>query len=223
MKIAFIDHYDSFSYNLIDWIRKTSLPIELELLPFDDERAFKKLYQNPLPILISPGPNSPREAVSTVALVECFLGKVPILGVCLGHQILGEVLGYKIQKSPEPLHGGTKEILIQDGSGLLAGMKSPSFVAAYHSLTLVPENPCLGSRVTAICPHGEIMAIEYAAPYEWPALGVQFHPESFLSDCMDVMRNNWLESIVKWNSLKSQSNPRVSSPDDIGSSIGYLT
>ncbi|MFK7826749.1 MAG: aminodeoxychorismate/anthranilate synthase component II [Oligoflexales bacterium] len=223
MKIAYIDHYDSFSYNLIDWIGKTSLPIDLELIPFDDEIKVKKLYINPRALLISPGPNSPNQASSTVALVKHYLGKVPILGVCLGHQILGHVLGYKIQKSSNPLHGGKKQIHVEDSSLFLAGLKSPSLVAAYHSLSLTPHDPCLWTRVVAVCAQGEIMAIEYAPPSQIPALGVQFHPESFLSDCMMAIRSNWLASVAMWGSKRYQVDSYFSSSDDIHGSIGYFT
>ena len=223
MKIAYIDHYDSFSYNLIDWIGKTSLSIDLELIPFDDELKIKKLFLKPQALLISPGPNSPAEAASTVALVRHYLGKVPILGVCLGHQILGQVLGYKIQKSVHPLHGGKKQILIDDNSTMLVGLKSPSSVASYHSLSLIADDPCSKSMVAAVCSRGEIMAIEYTAPDEFPALGVQFHPESFLSDCTMAIRNNWLESIALWDSKRYSSDSYLSSSGDIHGSIGYFT
>lgn len=223
MKIAYIDHYDSFTHNLIDWIGKTSMPIELDLVPFDDDFKMKQLYLRPAPLLISPGPNSPAQVQPTVELVKYYLGKVPILGVCLGHQILGEVLGYRTQKSLYPLHGGTKEISILDYSGLFAGIASPSSVGVYHSLALVPASPRLDSHVTAVCQKGEIMAIEFSGDNKTPALGVQFHPESFLTEGMQQLRQNWLDSIVDWCSARTSTSFSLSSPDDIQDSIGYLT
>ena len=199
MKIAYIDHYDSFTFNLIDWILNSSLPIEIDLIRFDSVCDVRKLMEAPIPIIISPGPKSPRHVNSTVELVDKLLGKVPILGVCLGHQILGEVLGFETTTSKFPCHGDFKELNILHKDGILNGIDMFIRVAAYHSLVIQKTiNTHDLAVISATCKNGEIMCIEYKGLNKYPAIGIQFHPESFLSVHTSKIRENFLKRVNEW-------------------------
>jgi anthranilate synthase/aminodeoxychorismate synthase-like glutamine amidotransferase len=175
--ILLIDNYDSFVHNLARYVcelggeavvrRNDAItPEEIELL-------------SPSHIILSPGPCSPAEAGASVAIVQQVGGRIPILGVCLGHQCIGAAYGADIVPAGRPLHGRTSPVT-HGGTGLFEGLPSPLRVARYHSLVIARDTLPASLRVTATAADdGEIMAVEHC---EHPVVGVQFHPESAASE-----------------------------------------
>ena len=164
--ILLIDNYDSFTYNLYQYIGVFRDDIKVVR---NDEITIEEISNlNPERIILSPGPKGPKEAVKE------FYDKTPILGICLGHQCIGEAFGGTVSYARELYHGKQSEIF-HDKTGLFAGIDSPVKGARYHSLAVQKENlpDCL--RVTAVTEDGEIMAMEHR---KFPVYGLQFHPES---------------------------------------------
>lgn len=189
MDIAYIDHYDSFSFNVIDWLGDIS-GVSVHWVPFDNAAKMEKLTRDPLPLVLSPGPNAPEDAWSTQNLVARALGKVPILGICLGHQILATQLGGRIAPLNAPLHGDRKWITTTRRNRLLKHMPQTFSAGVYNSLSVVFDS--LSSDL--ICAQSqdsthEVQAIAYEPADGAPAYGLQFHPESFLSsDCRPILK-----------------------------------
>lgn len=194
-RVAYIDHYDSFTANLIDWLQASPRPLSLEITAFDDFEKMSWLAQSNLALIFSPGPKSPLEARSSQELIRGKLGIVPILGVCLGHQILGTVLGGRIVRSKHPFHGEDRLIQVKDPSGFLCDVPREFRAGVYHSLVVDPAALVPEARVTALDVHGECQVLEYTPLGLAPALGVQFHPESFLSDDLSGLRERWLDAV----------------------------
>jgi anthranilate synthase/aminodeoxychorismate synthase-like glutamine amidotransferase len=173
-RVFLVDNFDSFVYNLSHYVRE--LGAECRVERNDVDLAEIRAYE-PSHIIISPGPCTPNEAGVSNAVIEAFSGAIPILGVCLGHQCVGQVFGGRIARAARPVHGKTSRI-IHTGSALFAGIDNPFEATRYHSLVVdeeaVPD--CLD--VTATTEAGEIMALEHKT---LPCFGVQFHPESFLT------------------------------------------
>lgn len=178
MRLLVIDNYDSFTYNLVQLlgVMLAKLFQGSEILVFrNDEIDLKKAEGlEPTHIIISPGPCTPKKAGISVALIKHFAGRVPILGVCLGHQCIGEAFGGRIISAKRLMHGKTSEIT-HDGRGVFAGLPSPFEAMRYHSLAIEEESlpDCL--EITARAEDGEIMGVRHK---EYPIEGVQFHPES---------------------------------------------
>jgi anthranilate synthase/aminodeoxychorismate synthase-like glutamine amidotransferase len=173
VKVLVIDNYDSFTYNLVQYLGE--LGAELEVVRNDVESPGKLLARKPDRLIVSPGPCTPDEAGVSVEVMRRFPeAGVPALGVCLGHQALAQAFGGRVIRH-DPVHGKTTEIT-HDGSGVFAGLPTPLTVGRYHSLVVDPDLPdCL--RLTA-SGGGVIMAVTHR---ELPAHGVQFHPESVLT------------------------------------------
>lgn len=186
MKILVVDNYDSFVYTLVDYLRLLgahTTVVRNDAVSPEDISGYDG-------VLISPGPGAPREAGASLEIIaRCIAERIPMLGVCLGHQALGEVCGAKVSHAPELLHGKTS-MINHDGTGPFQGLDSPLRVTRYHSLAIEPETlpECL--RVTARTDSGVIMAVSHC---EAPSWGVQFHPESVMTQGGHRMLANWLE------------------------------
>lgn len=188
MSVLVIDNYDSFTYNLVQYLGE----LKQEVLVYRNDQItideIKKI--KPTHILISPGPGRPDDAGVSKEIIKEFAGKIPILGVCLGHQSIGEVFGGKVTNAPELMHGKTSEIF-HDGNSLFKDLNSPFTATRYHSLIVdlkSIENTPL--KVTAKTKDNLIMALEHK-DYK-NLIGVQFHPESILTEHGHKMLSNFL-------------------------------
>jgi anthranilate synthase/aminodeoxychorismate synthase-like glutamine amidotransferase len=173
--IAVIDNYDSFTYNLVQYLGTLGAEIEVYR---NDAITAEALAGHALDgLVISPGPGEPRDAGISEAAIKLLAGRVPVLGVCLGHQALAEVYGGKVVRAPRMMHGKTSPIL-HKGRGIFAGLDIPFEATRYHSLIVERESLPETLEVTASTPEGEIMALKHRDHETW---GVQFHPESVLT------------------------------------------
>ena len=182
--ILFLDNYDSFTYNLVSMMGV--LEPSLKVVRNDAVTVAEVMAMDLDGLVLSPGPGHPRDAGVCPALVAALAPSLPILGVCLGHQVIVEAFGGEVDRAGRPMHGKTSA-MAHDGTGLLAGLPSPFPVGRYHSLSARAEGlpDCLAVQGTA--PDGEIMAVRHR---DYDCHGVQFHPESILTPGgMDLLRN----------------------------------
>ncbi len=186
--ILVIDNYDSFTYNLVQYLGE--LGADIQVVRNDEIPVEEILKRQPTHILISPGPCSPKEAGISVETIKELAGKIPILGVCLGHQSIGYAFGGDIVRAQKLMHGKTSQIS-HDGKGVFKGLPNPFRATRYHSLVIQKETlpECL--EVTATSEDGEIMGVRHKT---LPVEGVQFHPESILTESGKVLLRNFLES-----------------------------
>ncbi|EXX86751.1 anthranilate synthase component II [Paenibacillus darwinianus] len=186
--ILVIDNYDSFTYNLVQYLGELGEEIVVKRNDEIDLRGIEELA--PDHILISPGPCSPNEAGISLALIEHFKGKVPIFGVCLGHQAIGQAFGGEVVRAENLMHGKTSE-MHHEGKGVFAGIPSPFTATRYHSLIVKKDTlpDCL--EVTAETEAGEIMGLRHK---EYAIEGVQFHPESIITENGMTLLRNFLQS-----------------------------
>lgn len=185
--ILMIDNYDSFTYNLVQYLQM--LKQEL-LVRRNDSITIEEIEKlAPSTIVISPGPCSPDQAGISLDIVRHFAGKIPILGICLGHQTIGQVFGAKVIKAIEPVHGKVHEIT-HTNQGVFEGLNNPLKVTRYHSLVLERETlpECL--EITAETKAGEIMGIRHKT---YAVEGVQFHPEAILTEQGMELLNNFVK------------------------------
>ncbi|MCD8152430.1 MAG: aminodeoxychorismate/anthranilate synthase component II [Clostridiales bacterium] len=187
--ILLIDNYDSFTYNLYQFMGIFADDIRVvrnDKITIDEIRAMQ-----PEKIVLSPGPKDPKEAGICMDLVRAFYDKVPILGICLGHQCIGEALGGTVSYAKNLLHG-KQSVIRHSGTGIFEGVPSPLKVARYHSLAVQSEGlpDCL--EISAQTEDGEIMAIRHR---EYPVYGMQFHPESIYTEHGKKILENFLEEI----------------------------
>ena len=186
--LVVIDNYDSFTYNLVQMFKPYPLQISVfrsDKVTLDDVAASDADY-----LLISPGPKNPAHAGVSCAAIRRFYRSLPILGVCLGMQCLNEVFGGRTVRSPQPLHGKTSDVYHQD-RGLFRGLPAPFRAARYHSLVTLPDAHAMAAElmVTAHTADGVIMGLSHR---RHPLHGVQFHPESFLTEAGDRLIANFL-------------------------------
>ena len=182
--IVMIDNYDSFTYNLVQYLGE--LGEKLEVYRNDQISVDDALARKPEAIVISPGPGSPKDAGISNELIRAAAGKVPVLGVCLGHQCIGEVFGGEVVRAKRLMHGKTSQIL-HDGRHLFRGLPNPFEATRYHSLIVQRERLPRELQITAWTKEGEIMGLRHR---RWPVYGVQFHPESILTKSgKDLLRN----------------------------------
>jgi anthranilate synthase/aminodeoxychorismate synthase-like glutamine amidotransferase len=177
-----IDNYDSFTYNLVQYLGE--LGEELEVVR-NDQITLQQI-RHPTSIVISPGPGSPKDAGISNELIRMFAGEIPILGVCLGHQCIGEVFGGEVVRAKRLMHGKTSRIY-HTGVDLFQKLPNPFEATRYHSLLVRREGLPKRLRVTAWTEEGEIMGLQHVRA---PVFGVQFHPESILTKVgKDLLRN----------------------------------
>lgn len=193
-KILVIDNYDSFTYNLVHLIG--SVDPDIEVYRNDKITTDEIAEKAPKAIILSPGPKTPNEAGICLEVVERFGGEIPIFGVCLGHQSIGQVFGADVVRAPKLMHGKTSKVR-HNGEGLFKGLNQDGVVATrYHSLTLDPETIGDNLEVTAKSDDGMIMAVAHKS---LPIHSVQFHPESIASESGAQMISNFLEIADAFN------------------------
>jgi glutamine amidotransferase of anthranilate synthase or aminodeoxychorismate synthase len=185
--ILVIDNYDSFTYNLVQYLGELGEGVVVKRNDEIDLAGIEAL--KPDHILISPGPCSPNEAGISLAVIDHFKGVIPIFGVCLGHQSIGQVFGGDVVRADKLMHGKTSEIL-HDGKTIFEGIPSPYTATRYHSLIVKRETlpDCL--EISAETAEGEIMGLRHK---EYPIEGVQFHPESIITQHGHAMLRNFLK------------------------------
>lgn len=191
--ILLIDNYDSFTYNLVQRLGEVDPQVDIEVHRNDQISLAEIAAKHPTHLIISPGPCSPSEAGISVACVQEFAGKLPLLGVCLGHQSIGQATGGEIVRARRLMHGKTDRIH-HDNRGLFAGLPNPFIATRYHSLVIKPStlNPDYEVSAWADGPDGEpeIMGIRHK---RWLVEGWQFHPESFLTECGHELLRRFLQ------------------------------
>lgn len=183
-----IDNYDSFTYNLVQYLGELGATMEIRR---NDEVSIEEIENEikPEKILISPGPGTPNDAGASLEVLKTFGSRVPVLGVCLGHQAIGQVFGGRVVRAPVPVHGKPVEIQ-HDGRTIFKDLEANFQAGRYHSLIVERESlpDCL--EISAVSPDGLIMAMRHK---ELPIEGVQFHPESILTGAGKKLLQNFLE------------------------------
>lgn len=189
-RLLMIDNYDSFTYNIVQYFGE--LGAEVEVFRNDEITVEGIAARNPDRLVVSPGPCSPAEAGISVAAIQHFMGKLPILGVCLGHQSIGAALGGKIVRAQQLMHGKTS-VITTTGEGVFAGLPEKFTVNRYHSLAIERATCPKELKITAWTLDGEIMGVRHTGLPEAVRMeGVQFHPESILTEHGHAMLKNFL-------------------------------
>lgn len=191
-----IDNYDSFVFNLLRYFKELNEDIKIKRNDKITIEEIKRL--NPEGIIISPGPKAPKDMKECLNIIEEFKGKIPILGVCLGHQCIGYSFGSKIKKGDFPVHGKVSKIT-HDGKGIFKGIKNNINVTRYHSL--VVDRNSLGEdlEITALSDDGVVMGIRHK---RYNIEGVQFHPEAVLTEYGHEMLKNFIDNAGKFNIIE---------------------
>ena len=192
--ILMIDNYDSFTYNVVQYIRELGGVISVyrnDKITIEDIRDIA-----PQRIVISPGPCTPDEAGISMAVVTEFCGRVPILGICLGHQAIGQALGGTVIRAKRVMHGKTS-MIYHTGKGVFYGLENPFVATRYHSLVIDRDNlpGCLSVNAWTLDSGGQVDEIMAVTHYEYAVYGVQFHPESILSQHGHALLKNFLKDI----------------------------
>jgi len=184
--ILVIDNYDSFTYNLVHYLNE--LGAETHVVRNDAIGVREALGMKPQGVLLSPGPKTPNEAGICLALLEAAPADLPIFGVCLGHQAIGQAFGGEVVRAKALMHGKTSQIR-HEGKGVFAGLKNPFTATRYHSLSVEKQALPAELEVTAWTEDGEIMGVQHRSR---PVHGVQFHPESIATECGHDLLANFL-------------------------------
>ncbi|HSG00503.1 MAG TPA: aminodeoxychorismate/anthranilate synthase component II [Vicinamibacterales bacterium] len=192
-RILMIDNYDSFTFNLVQYLGELGMAVDV--VRNDEISADEAGTRGHLAIVISPGPGRPADAGITPKVVDLWSGQLPLLGVCLGHQAIGEAFGGRIVRAGKLMHGKTSQIA-HTGHSLFAGIDSPFEATRYHSLVVDRANVPADLEVIATSEDGEIMAFAHRSH---PTYGVQFHPESILTLAGKPLLNNFLRLARRWH------------------------
>ncbi|UOO37429.1 aminodeoxychorismate/anthranilate synthase component II [Oscillospiraceae bacterium CM] len=182
-----IDNYDSFTYNLVRYLEELDEEVHVAR---NDKITLSEIDRlQPLGIIISPGPKTPKEAGLSLDIIRTFKGRIPILGICLGHQAIGYAFGARVVRADKPMHGKIS-VVEHDGAGVYVGIKNPLSVTRYHSLIVDRETvpDCL--KVTCRTHDGVIMGLRHL---DYLIEGIQFHPEAELTECGHAIIKNFIE------------------------------
>jgi anthranilate synthase/aminodeoxychorismate synthase-like glutamine amidotransferase len=182
--ILLVDNYDSFTWNLVDYIRQQGEEVEIVRNDTDPDQLKPARYKG---ILLSPGPGRPSESGNLLQFVDKFAGQLPLLGICLGHQAVGEYFGAALTRAASPMHGKISKISCHKYDPLFKGVPSEFNVVRYHSLVL-QDLPA--DLVTLATSSEEIMIVKHT---RLPVYGIQFHPEAYLTDFGNRIIANWIE------------------------------
>ena len=197
--ILLIDNYDSFTYNLYQYLCELGAEVEVAR---NDKISLEEIEEiRPDGIVISPGPCTPREAGISSDVVAQFAERLPVLGVCLGHQTIGYTFGGVVERAPEIMHGKTS-MVHHDGKGLYAGLPNPFEAIRYHSLMIKEESLPEFLEVTSRTKDGIVMGVRHR---ELPVEGVQFHPESIMTEVGHDLLQNYLNWVERWNEEKGEN------------------
>jgi len=187
LRILMVDNYDSFTYNLVQYFAELGAEVQVQR---NDEITIAQIAEiKPDRLVISPGPCSPSEAGVSVAAIKHFAGKIPILGVCLGHQSIGAAFGGKVVRAKALMHGKTS-LITTTQKGVFSGLPEQYTVNRYHSLAIERSSLPSELEITAWCDDGEIMGVRHREVY---VQGVQFHPESILTEHGHALMKNFID------------------------------
>jgi anthranilate synthase/aminodeoxychorismate synthase-like glutamine amidotransferase len=184
--VLVIDNYDSFVFNVVRYVEELGFKTQVHrnnALTISDLIAF-----NPSHIILSPGPCTPNEAGISMEIIRLLGHRIPILGICLGHQAIGQVFGGEVKQALRPMHG-KPSIIKHNSKGIFSEIPSPLKVGRYHSLIVCEQKLSSEIIITARCEIGEVMSLQHT---QYPIYGVQFHPESILTDCGHQLIENFL-------------------------------
>ena len=190
MRILMIDNYDSFTYNLVQYLGELGAELEVRRNDAIDVAGVRAMA--PQAIVISPGPCTPKEAGVSVPLLRAMAGELPILGVCLGHQCIGEAFGAKVVRAGRLMHGKTSPI-VHDGRNIFAGLPNPFDAMRYHSLLVDADSVPSSLEVSARTAEGEVMGLRHRT---LPVEGIQFHPESIGTPDGKRLLANFLKQVA---------------------------
>ena len=198
--LVIIDNYDSFTFNIVQTLASCPVedatgwqPPEMKVFRNDKITVEDIAELKPDRLLISPGPCTPKEAGISVEAIKYFSTRIPVLGVCLGHQSIGEAFGGKVIRAGRVMHGKTSHIH-HDGLSVFAGLDQDFVATRYHSLVIEPDTLPDDLVVTATAEDGSIMGLRHRT---FPSEGIQFHPESILTSCGPAIIDNWLRAVSK--------------------------
>lgn len=187
-----IDNYDSFVFNLLRYFKELREDVKIRR---NDKVSIEEIEKlNPTGIIISPGPKAPEDMKECLDIIEAFKGKIPILGVCLGHQCIAHFFGCQVKKGDFPVHGKVSEI-VHDGKGVFRGIKNNIRVTRYHSLVVCKSSMVEELEISALSEDGVIMGIRHK---NYLIEGVQFHPEAVLTEYGHEMLKNFIEEAKKF-------------------------
>lgn len=192
MEIAFIDHYDSFSFNVLDWLRSAAQDkdVQIRRITSGDEAALARLKYSPIPVVISPGPGRPKDYPRSVDAIKILMNKVPVLGICLGHQMIAEIAGGEIVRASNPWHGTASTIHVSARNWFTEHLPDRFEAVCYNSLVVKAESIAEEDwEILGTNQNEEVMIMTHRTK---PIASVQFHPESFASECGTSMAKNFL-------------------------------
>ena len=189
--LLLIDNYDSFTFNLVQRFGEIDPSLPIHVVRNDDITPEAAMSLDPTHLVISPGPCTPREAGASAAIIDRLQGRIPILGVCLGHQTIGDLHGMVVRRNEIPVHGKTS-MVHHDSQGVFAGLSDPFEATRYHSLVVDRDTVPSGWKVSAWLEDGMVMGLRRTGDGP-PVEGVQFHPESFLTTEGPRLLANFLE------------------------------